>query len=179
MAKRGRPKGSTYPDGPYLDQIADALTRNSAKSANAAIMQIAKSEDVPQQGLEAFRRRLHDKWSAQKEERLAEARERQAERNRPARRVVDRRSTMEGYMGEALRATKAFQESPAMRAIQDFERSGVGAALRQIENSGVGMVMRDLERSGIGRAIQDMERSNLHSVLKNLDNHNIFKILDN
>ena len=130
---------------------------------------------------EAFRRRLHDKWSAQKEERMAEARERHEERNRPARRVVDRRSTMErqrNSIGEALRAAKAFQESPAMRAIRDFERSGVGAALRQIENSGVGMVLRDLERSGIGQAIQDMERSNLHSVLKNLDNHNIFKILD-
>jgi len=80
MAKRGRPKGSTYPDGPYLDRIADALTRNSARSANAAIIQIAKREGIPEHGLEAFRRRLHEKWSAQKEDRMAEARDRQRER---------------------------------------------------------------------------------------------------
>ncbi|MGR1580496.1 hypothetical protein ACSSNL_03425 [Thalassobius sp. S69A] len=85
MAKRGRPKGSTYPDGPYLDQIADALTREPSKSANSAIMKIAGAlgiTDYRQQ--EAFRRRLHDKWSTQKEERLAEARERQRERTNAA-----------------------------------------------------------------------------------------------
>ncbi len=108
MAKRGRPKGSTYPDGPYLDQIADALTRNSAKSANAAIMKIAKSEGIPQQGLEAFRRRLHDKWSAQKKERMAKARERRAEHNRSAEPVVRRnRSTLE--------VLRSIEQSPAMK----------------------------------------------------------------
>lgn len=182
MAKRGRPKGSTYPDGPYLDRIADALTRNPEKSANSVIMAIAGElgiSDYRQQ--EAFRRRLHDKWSVQKEDRMAEARERHAERNRPARRVVDRRSAMEGQrnsIGEALRAAKAFQESPALRALQDFERSGVGAALRQIESSGIGKVMRDLERSSIGQVMRDMERSNLRTVMDSLDSRSIFKALD-
>lgn len=114
MAKRGRPKGSTYPDGPYLDQIADALTRGSAKSANAAIMQIAKSEGIPQQGLEAFRRRLHDKWSTQKEERSAEARERQAERNRPVQRVVKRNLS-------TLDVLRTIEESPAMKVARMYE----------------------------------------------------------
>jgi len=85
MAKRGRPKGSTYPDGPYLDQIADALTREATKSANSVIMKIAGDlgiSDYRQQ--EAFRRRLHDKWSMQKEDRMAEARERQRERTSTA-----------------------------------------------------------------------------------------------
>lgn len=81
MAKRGRPKGSTYPDGPYLDRIADALTRTPTKSPNSIIMKMAGDQGITDYNAqEAFRRRLHDKWSKQKVERMAEARERQRER---------------------------------------------------------------------------------------------------
>lgn len=86
MAKRGRPTGSGYKDGKYLDRIADALTRDPSKKPNAAIMAIARKEIDPT-GHDAFRRRLHRKWRVQGAERLDEAYERERER-RP--RSIDR-----------------------------------------------------------------------------------------
>ncbi|SEQ30253.1 hypothetical protein [Thalassovita taeanensis] len=115
MAKRGRPKGSTYPDGPYLDRIAEALTRTPEKSANSVIMAIAGElgiSDYRQQ--EAFRRRLHEKWSVQKEDRMAEARERHAERNRPPQRVVKRNLS-------TLDVLRTIEESPTMKLAKMYE----------------------------------------------------------
>jgi len=114
MAKRGRPKGSTYPDGPYLDRIADALTRTPEKSANSVIMAIAGElgiSDYRQQ--EAFRRRLHEKWSVQKEDRMTEARERHAERNRPPQRVVKRNLSTD--------VLRTIEESPAVKVARMYE----------------------------------------------------------
>lgn len=79
MPKAGRPKGSGYKDGKYLDLIADALTRDPDMTPNEAIMKIAfkqSNETSP----EAFRRRMHRKWRAQESERLAEAQERRREK---------------------------------------------------------------------------------------------------
>ena len=58
-----RSKGTKYPNGPFLDRIADMLLHNQVKTPNAAIMKIAKSEGIlDPKGIDTSRRRLHDKW---------------------------------------------------------------------------------------------------------------------
>lgn len=154
MAKRGRPKGSTYPDGSYLDQIADALTREPNKSANSEIMKIAGAlgiTDYRQQ--EAFRRRLHDKWSKQKEERMAEARERHEDHNRPAQRAVSRNLS-------TLDILKTIEESPAAKLARMYD---------DLPHVRLQKIYDDLPHVRIQKMLDDMPAMRVQRMLEKLN----------
>lgn len=163
MAKRGRPKGSTYPDGPYLDRIADALTRTPKKSTNSVIMAIAgelEISDYRQQ--EAFRRRLHDKWSAQKEDRMAEARERHVERNRPPQRVVKRNLS-------TLDVLRTIEESPSMKLARMYE---------DLPHVRLQKLYDDLPHVRLQRMYDDLPHVRIQKMLDDMPEMRIQKMLD-
>ena len=153
MAKRGRPKGTTYDDGPYLDRIADALTRGTAKNPNAAIMTIAKDEGIQDTGLEAFRRRLHGKWHAQKDERMAAACARQEERTGYIPKVADYGNPC-GDPHSAIQRAQAlleraeikaaiqFLNSPAMKPFWQFKESPTMRTILEMQDTSIMRLLR-------------------------------------
>lgn len=185
MANRGRPKGTKYPDGKHLDRMADLLLQKQVKTANAAIMKVAKEEGIQDsKGMEAFRRRLHDKWRVQKNDCMSAARERQAERIGKTMRKTGQNIAAQG---RALHDSLAHIANPLATQMREIKKAGVFdqiargldtgvfAQVRDLQQSGIFAQMQDLQQSGIFAHVRDLEKSSLSGVMRDLERSNIFE----
>ena len=197
MANRGRPKGTKYPDGKHLDRMADLLLQKQVKTANAAIMKVAKEEGIQDSiGMEAFRRRLHDKWRVQKNDCMSAARERQAERIGKTMRKTGQNIAAQGRALHESLADIANPLATQMREIKnagvfdqiangldtgvfaqlrDLQKSGIFAEMQDLRQSGVFAAMQDLQQSGVFAQIRDLEKSSLSGVMRDLEHSNVLK----
>lgn len=143
MRKLGRPKGSTYPDEPYLNKIADELTRDPRKTANSVIMEIIVEEGTTDcQSQEAFRRRLHHKWSAQKDNLMREARN--DERNRPARQVEKQNMSILGVLrtveaSPVIQLQRMYDNLPHIRLQKSFDELSFVRIQKMVEEPAMRM----------------------------------------
>lgn len=141
--KAGRPKGSGLKDGQYLDRIADALTRDPTKSANAAIMDVAR-KSLPEHTHDAFRRRLHRKWQTQGVQRLEAARQRQEERNRPVPTIPREAYALGGPDGPLARAGAQLLSGSENLARVYQQPTGLDAAMANLHPTGIKTAMASL-----------------------------------
>lgn len=186
---RGRPKGSSLPDGDRLDRVADLMIARPKLKPTTAIKQ---TDPAPS---EADLRRLQIKWKAEGVARLAAAQDRQAaqreaqarrsearraggsglgavadmeRRMRSTQRLLDLASGVNGGSALALAARgtdrtsqimRAASESPLAKTMRTLEDSPVMRAARALEDTPTMRLVRQMEDSPTMRLIREMENS--------------------
>jgi hypothetical protein len=137
---RGRPKGTTIPDGKYLDAVADLIVRNPGLKKTPAIGKIIQN-NFPQTKWASSERRLLRKWNETSESRMRDAHERKYETQYVHSDAGRFASTNSGYMGlidaaspTGLRAATERIDA-ARRAAGIFDQSYVQALVSQLSGT--------------------------------------------
>ena len=148
---RGRPKGTEKNDGRYLDQVADLMVKDKSLKKTPAIARIVEKNFSPHE-YSKMERRLLRKWNKTSAERLAAARERQAEA---------RKSVSHSGGGVQIGSVMAAMESSlgighALRAIQPSHLGSIGATM--LHQDQIAKQMDDLINPPGLHYLQEQER---------------------
>lgn len=151
---RGRPKGTEINDGRYLDQVADLMVKDRSLKKTPAIARIVEKNFSPHE-YSKMERRLLRKWNKTSTERLAAARERQAD----ARNSVSHSggSVQIGSVIAAMESSLGIGH--ALRAMQPSVLGSIGAAMSHQDQIGkIAKQMDDLINPPGLRVLQEQEQ---------------------